>query len=536
MNNSCPDLDNLNELQRENIRRFISSPFPLANVSKPKKILFEDENQKQANNVMVKACNMQASTVRLQATKSETKKMPDYCDKSEIQNKNTEEKKSLTRKDFILKELTNLTKSTKLLDRYKLDVSVEVNAKYYQKWARNKKASCKYTFPSLLQKLKTNEIRESSKGSGSCRSIRATENIPGLNATKHVNNTSSKNILRKTMNELDDQILGGYECSDNYNFEEYDEDHLVFVDSADAFDSDSDSISPYLNELDQMGPEMELLTEKPQQWHHYQNSDCFENEYMNNSNHVLTEMSAERLTDVNKYKNSKSVSEEIFTNELTNRKQYFDAKGRISADESSSSTDLKNRHTFREYVTLSTNEISTTLLDNVVDLQPHKRYQSNKKRKVVNIAYRRMIRNSNKGKNISKTVKCQELMSIGKISKGNKQKSVSNISDSVQNFRCKRLDKRLSVHDSVNQSSEVGINRVPVKMAETIPRYTGPENLIVDFEALRIAAHFKRLKTNTQSTKADVALKLWKDTETYEKMPYIDKSGFRTVISGCAVR
>lgn len=46
-----------------------------------------------------------------------------------------------------------------------------------------------------------------------------------------------------------------------------------------------------------------------------------------------------------------------------------------------------------------------------------------------------------------------------------------------------------------------GVSRTTVRLAAICPRYTGPESLVLNFEALRISAHLERLKKKVQAGK-----------------------------------
>lgn len=534
-----PDLDNLNEMQRENIRRFILSPFPLVSVPKPRKILFGNENSTGSNTVSMKL----ESPTKHQKQVNYVK-LPESCQKkSSEKTKTNDNKKSFATKDNNRQDLPNSTRSSKLLNQSKLDVSVGVNKTYYQKWARNKKSSYKSIFPSL----KTKEIRRTSKSSKRKYKYQS-------NAKKEAKAIISESSIcdfsnSKPLNVLEEQGLDSYyDNSDNIfeDLEDTEERHNDIVDSTDSelervISEDVVDSTDIFCDNDEI--RLSLVPETVAPLKNFQN--------------VLSEsISSSRGNKCRNCQNGKlGPSTRFYT--LLDKQECFGILSEVKCakepcpceveqnrklspnDVSLILNDGNNRHISRKYVSLSTKEISTSVLDNVSDLLPLKDSIYHEKRnRPINVAYRRTVGKPKlyTNKNNSKIMKSVHSQLQDVTEKQTKEKHALGSIDSVPNFRCKRLIRKFSVDVSNIPSSRNRVNRIPFKMAETSPRYTGPENLVVDFEALRIAAHLQRLKTNIQSGKAESAQKMLQDAKSSDEMSCIDKNGLKTVVSGCIVR
>jgi hypothetical protein len=224
-------------------------------------------------------------------------------------------------------------------------------------------------------------------------------------------------------------------------------------------------------------------------------------------------------------------SENYYENEFTEVGNTF-----LNNDCSENSLGVKYKRLPRKSVQLSTKEISTSLLDSVpVPVRSPLNYV---RRDSLKYACRRIVGMSTlkMKKNKTRSISDQNKHPVvfGKKLEA-KRVDACNIGDHLHNFRYKKQTKTLVNDKSISLPVRREVNRIPVKMADTSPRYTAPDNIVVDFESLRIAAHLQRLKTNSSSSQTEVAIKLLKSTKTYDmKMPCVDKNGFKTVVSGFA--
>ena len=542
------ELDSLSEMQRDNIRRYILSPCPLQNVPKPKMLLFENKNENSKitkelpNSHKDRACTLNSKS---------------KCQKSN-ENENFNKRETLTRKDFILKELIEMTKNSNDLKNFNLNVSLGVKPKYYQKWARNKKSSCKYIFPSLLEKFQTKErIRSETRQIRHSYSRRQRKrqsgekhsrgNVPGSeNQTESGDSIESKrktasgivyydtNSSNKTGNRPEAPVPQ-FENSDGD--EDSSGNELSYEDD-DDIDNCEDPDDFYDGIYDNEKPEVEYsfgdetLLQQCTGRSEGRNSDTFPDpdteslvnkEFSANTDAGLVDPSDDKIDEF--YASGDSYKNKV---KRTSLNSGFVELKREKYPNSNS----------KGLVQLSTKEISTSLLDSVA--VPVKSPLKYVRRESLKFACRRITGMANlklkKVRTGSLSVQNKGSEVFGENLNADKHVDACNINDQVQHFRYRKQNKTFGSEKTISLPARKDINRIPVKMADTSPRYTGPDNIIVDFESLRIAAHLQRLKSKSNSVQTELAIKLLKSTKEYDKIPYIDKNGFKTVVSGCVVK
>lgn len=571
------ELENLNEMQRDGIRRFVMSPVSLEYVSKPSKLLFQSEKSE-----------MTVSQTGVQVNNNAFPKLvinSQLDDKHNlIQNFVKYKQQSFTRRDFILTELTNQTKSTHVLGSSILNISLGVRPKYYQKWARNKKSACKYSFPSLTPTFRTDErcrrreSRECYKGNCQSRKYQGKERRYDTKTMNNANAFTTK--VRTTI--IDDDDDADYDMSDYYlendmcdifeRYESDEEDTFSSSDESDYADSSQES------NIDAGGKS---------KIHAFADFDSGNDDGLNGN--------AQSNIYVNKcVADFNTIPEDTFDTLLPCANDSVKCNGKPD-----SLGKEKDRINNRGYAPLSTKEISTRLLDQVL-LPVMNPNRSRKHKDSVSLACRRIL-----GFPIAmseKKINKATAMHVDYIheQEPDQHKPHPAISDSVQNFRYKRTNARTSCDYSDSPSKQNKSNRVPANIAEVSLRYTEPDNVNVehkcdskkkasnrvqakcaepnqrnsgqehlnaDFEpatypnahnrvpvnmtevslrytgpdnrnahnvALRATAHLQRLHTSLNSDRVDI--NTLRSSRTNERVSFTDKNDFKTISFGCVVK
>lgn len=557
----------------EDVRYFALSPIPLSEVSRPKRRLFESN---QSVTMVTKNC-IPVDSVGM----SIVAKMDSSTPRKKTRKEKDSGNKKLTRKDFLISELTEMSKQS-ILDNYNLNVRVDVKPKFYQQFARNKRSSVKYMFPYLALKNRaedcwktlhngrkhssavhtprTGSLNENlSDGNNSKRSSskyekrRQTNRKQHLENIKHVKHFIGKGNASRDTDDIDSDVDREDDCSDTSyvsyytkhpTLTDYDDTEETFNHTGDDVRTGDmtcdDKVTKSAISFNSLKLDTDFVAENTD--HNdkaYTSITSFEKYWKSGAQEVR--QSDRNFDDANDRHNilvnsvNNDVECEHMDKEYTRAKYSRASKSNLGCGDETSDSVASDRH----LIQLSTKEISTRLLDKVlpnvdVNKPTHKKSDSAACRRQIKLNKFRAIKKQSEYPMIS--YKPTQVDS----SKDNKSVKTCLISDSVLNFRHKRIGSKKST-----DTPELEMTRKPsiknvVTSANSDRKSSG--NMVVDFESVRIASHLHRLQKHANVVGSELGYKTsqalhskcWGTMKA--TVPVMDERGFRTVVTGCAVK
>ena len=495
-----------------NVRYFSVSPPNLDNVPRPENILFETNCVLDHSEKNTCTCNTDCTDtvsnietgVEINTNIGLNSVTEGITDSTDI-SLDSEKGQFLTRRDFVQDETRNITGSTKMLDSYDLDVKLQVKPKYYQKWARNRRSRSStdalsvLPFSMLVRQQESAKIRDGKQDTLKRRRSTLKRRV---NFERQL---SSDNESKDRLFKKDRKVASRKSLQLDFTRHDSSKNLLDFPGGIVLESVDKDTNSAIKNNC-KSGQNISPASAREKLLPAAPNKDQPLCSVIQLKTEMIPLIQSQLITP----KSSKQ------SNEVNNRLTSIESNVEEISSPRKDTLFVKN----------NTSNVKSTSDNDAAHVEILNRNLRDDNKMMIN------------GSRYLQDAETQERYgfhyparsNLNNLSKRREKQFFAGISESVTH---RNTETSTGVTLNIQgKKSDCQTSRVSVQLSKSSPRYTGPNNLFVDFETLRINAHLQKLG---QYRNPLVSSTKRRCSSVTSPVQVIDRHGFKTVVLGYSV-